>query len=145
MTYKLPQSVLVVIYAASTARVLMLQRCDDNTFWQSVTGSIEPGETPMQAAVREIKEELSIDIIGEGLQLDNLQRCIEFEIFPQFRHRYAPGVTHNQEHWFRLVLPDEFQVILSEHLTARWMTKLDAISIARSWSNLQAIEEFITP
>ncbi|ELO92801.1 dihydroneopterin triphosphate pyrophosphatase, partial [Salmonella enterica subsp. enterica serovar Enteritidis str. 6.0562-1] len=33
----------------------MLQRRDDPDFWQSVTGSIEEGETALQAAVREVK------------------------------------------------------------------------------------------
>lgn len=39
MSFKLPVSVLVVIYAEDTKRVLMLQRRDDPAFWQSVTGS----------------------------------------------------------------------------------------------------------
>jgi dATP pyrophosphohydrolase len=44
MQYKRPISVLVVIYAQDTKRVLMLQRCDDPDFWQSVTGSLEEGK-----------------------------------------------------------------------------------------------------
>ena len=43
--YKRPVSILVVIYAQDTKRVLMLQRRDDPDFWQSVTGSVEEGET----------------------------------------------------------------------------------------------------
>lgn len=41
MSFKLPVSVLVVIYAEDTKRVLMLQRRDDSAFWRSVTGSLE--------------------------------------------------------------------------------------------------------
>lgn len=67
--YKRPVSVLVVIYAQDTKRVLMLQRRDDPDFWQSVTGSIEEGETALQAAVREVKEEVTIDIAAEQLTL----------------------------------------------------------------------------
>lgn len=44
MSFKLPVSVLVVIYAEDTKRVLMLQRRDDPAFWQSVTGSPEEGK-----------------------------------------------------------------------------------------------------
>ncbi len=95
MGYKHPVSVLVVIFAQDTGRVLMLQRRDDESFWQSVTGSLEAGETPLQAAQREVQEELAIDIAGEKLALDDCQKEIEFKIFPHYRHRYAPGTTVN--------------------------------------------------
>jgi len=143
MGFKHPVSVLVVIFARDTGRVLMLQRRDDHGFWQSVTGSLEPGETPAQAAAREVAEELAIDICGEGLQLEDCQRQIEFEIFPHFRHRYAPGITHNREHWFRLALPAERMPLLSEHLAARWLIAEEAAALTKSRSNRQAIEEFI--
>ena len=143
MGFKHPVSVLVVIFARDTGRVLMLQRRDDRGFWQSVTGSLEPGETPAQAAAREVAEELAIDICGEGLQLEDCQRQIEFEIFPHFRHRYAPGITHNREHWFRLALPAERMPLLSEHLAARWLIAEEAAALTKSWSNRQVIEEFI--
>lgn len=143
MGFKHPVSVLVVIFARDTGRVLMLQRRDDRGFWQSVTGSLEPGETPAQAAAREVAEELAIDICGEGLQLEDCQRQIEFEIFPHFRHRYAPGIKHNREHWFRLALPAERMPLLSEHLAARWLIAEEAAALTKSWSNRQAIEEFI--
>lgn len=143
MGFKHPVSVLVVIFARETGRVLMLQRRDDPCFWQSVTGSLEPGETPAQAAAREVAEELAIDICAEGLQLEDCQRQIEFEIFPHFRHRYAPGITHNREHWFRLALPAERMPPLSEHLAARWLIAEEAAALTKSWSNRQAIEEFI--
>lgn len=143
MRYKHPVSVLVVIYAQDTGRVLMLQRRDDASFWQSVTGSLEPGETPAQAAVREVAEELAIDIPGEQLALEDCQKQIEFEIFPHYRHRYAPEVTHNREHWFRLALPAERELRLSEHLAAQWLAPAAAAALTKSWSNRQAIEEFI--
>ncbi len=53
MPFKRPVSILVVIYAQDSKRVLMLQRRDDPDFWQSVTGSLEEGETASQAAMRE--------------------------------------------------------------------------------------------
>ncbi|MDZ7278167.1 dihydroneopterin triphosphate diphosphatase [Pantoea eucrina] len=143
MRYKHPVSVLVVIFARDTGRVLMLQRRDDATFWQSVTGSLEPGETPAQAALREVAEELAIDIAGEGLRLEDCHKQIAFEIFPQYRHRYAPEVTHNHEHWFRLALPGEREPQLSEHLAAQWLAPAAAAALTKSWSNRQAIEEFI--
>ncbi|SUG70756.1 Dihydroneopterin triphosphate pyrophosphatase [Salmonella enterica subsp. enterica] len=67
-----------------------------------MTGSIEEGETALQAAVREVKEEVTIDVAAEQLTLIDCQRTVEFEIFSHLRHRYAPGVMHNTEFWFCL-------------------------------------------
>ncbi|WP_208231283.1 dihydroneopterin triphosphate diphosphatase [Brenneria izadpanahii] len=143
MTYKRPVSVLVVIYARDTGRVLMLQRRDDPDFWQSVTGSLEDGESTLCAAQREVKEEVNIDISAEALSLFDCQRCIEFELFAHLRRRYAPGVTRNTEHWFCLALPEEREVVITEHLAYQWLDAPSAAQLTKSWSNRQAIEEFV--
>jgi dATP pyrophosphohydrolase len=143
MPFKRPVSILVVIYAEDTKRVLMLQRRDDPEFWQSVTGSIEEGETAPQAAAREVKEEVSIDVSDEPLNLMDCQRTVEFEIFSHLRHRYAPGVMRNTESWFCLALPHELEIVFTEHLTYRWVNAVDAAALTKSWSNRQAIEEFV--
>ncbi|HEY2452132.1 MAG TPA: dihydroneopterin triphosphate diphosphatase [Scandinavium sp.] len=141
--YKRPVSVLIVIYAQDTKRVLMLQRRDDPDFWQSVTGSLEEGETALQAAAREVKEEVAIDVASEPLALIDCQRTVEFEIFTHLRHRYAPGIERNTESWFCLALPHERQIEISEHLAWRWVAAAEAAALTKSWSNRQAIEEFV--
>lgn len=143
MGYKLPVSVLVVIFARDTRRVLMLQRCDDPEFWQSVTGSLETGENLRQAALREVKEELAIDIDHERLTLVDCAHCVNYEIFPHLRHRYAPDTLRNTEHWFCLALPHERQVVISEHLSWCWLDALHAAQLTKSWSNRQAIEQLV--
>lgn len=143
MAFKHPVSVLVVIFARDTGRVLMLQRRDDPAFWQSVTGSQEAGETLADTARREVQEEVGIDINAEQLTLVDCQRQIQFEIFAHFRHRYAPEVTHNSEHWFCLALPAERDISLSEHLACQWLPAQEAAALTKSWSNRQAIEEFV--
>ncbi|MEN0627716.1 dihydroneopterin triphosphate diphosphatase [Phytobacter ursingii] len=143
MTFKHPVSVLVVIYAQDTKRVLMLQRRDDPDFWQSVTGSLEEGESASQAAAREVKEEVAIDVATEQLALIDCQRTVEFEIFEHLRHRYAPGVVRNTESWFCLALPHERSVVFTEHLAYRWVDAPQAAALTKSWSNRQAIEEFV--
>ncbi|MGE0970047.1 dihydroneopterin triphosphate diphosphatase [Klebsiella sp. WOUb02] len=143
MSFKLPVSVLVVIYAEDTQRVLMLQRRDDSSFWQSVTGSLEEGETALQAAAREVKEEVAIDVADEHLALIDCQRTVDFEIFSHLRHRYAPGVERNTEFWFRLALPRERRIVFTEHLDYRWVDATEAAALTKSWSNRQAIEEFV--
>ncbi|WP_392563914.1 dihydroneopterin triphosphate diphosphatase [Orbus wheelerorum] len=140
MQYKNPESVLVVIFCSSTQRCLMLQRQDDANFWQSVTGSLELGETPYQAALREVNEETSIDIKKDNYLLIDTKQIVEFEIFPQFKHRYAPNVITNREHWFYLSLPHEITPILTEHLDYQWLSYDKAAEITASWNNRQAIE-----
>ncbi|MBN6711160.1 dihydroneopterin triphosphate diphosphatase [Haemophilus haemoglobinophilus] len=142
MNHKNPNSVLVVIYAQSTKRVLMLQRQDDTDFWQSVTGTIESGETPRQAAIREVKEEVGIDILAENLPLFDCHKQIEFEIFSHFRYKYAPDVTHCIEHWFLLPLAEERAVDLTEHFAYQWLSVQDAIKLTKSPNNSEAINEY---
>lgn len=144
MSHKRPESILCVIYASNTGRVLMLQRRDDPNFWQSVTGSLEGEESPKQTALREVMEEVGINIAGESLPLIDCQRRVEFELFAHLRYRYAPGVTRNKEHWFCLALPDERDVVITEHLAYQWLDKAAAAALTVSPSNQQAIEEFVT-
>lgn len=140
MKYKNNQSVLVVVYAQDSGRVLMLQRQDDPDFWQSITGTIETGEVAKQTAIREVKEEIGVDIIAQNLSLYDCNYQVEFEIFPQFRYKYAPNVYHCTEHWFVLALPCEITPQLTEHLAFQWLDKKQAIKLAKSPNNAQAIE-----
>lgn len=74
-----------------------------------MTGSLEEKETAFHTALREVKEEIGIDIVAENLQLIDCNEWVEFEIFPHFRYKYAPDVTRCKEHWFLLALPEERQ------------------------------------
>lgn len=139
--FKRPESVLVVVFDPTTSAVLMLQRNDDSAFWQSVTGSLETDETPEQAARRELKEELGL--VDEAIDLYDCHKTVEFEIFEQFKHRYAPGVVMCREHWFLLPLSEHHPLILSEHSAYEWLDAPSAVARTKSWNNAQAIEEFI--
>lgn len=137
--FKNPESVLVVIYCQTTGRCLMLQRQDDPCFWQSVTGSMEVNELPKQTAIREVFEETGINIIEQNLELIDAKHTVEFEIFPQFRHKYAPEVKVNKEHWFYLPLINEITPMLTEHLAYQWLTIDDAAKLTLSPNNSEAI------
>ncbi len=108
-----------------------------------MTGSLEEGEAPLQTAQREVKEEVGIDILGENLVLLDCQRCVEFELFAHLRRRYAPGITRNKEHWFCLALPEERDIVITEHLAYQWLDAAEAAVLTKSWSNQQAIEEYV--
>lgn len=143
MNYKNPNSILVVVYDKNSHLVLMLQREDDPDFWQSVTGTIEQNETPWQTAVREVREEIGVDILAQNLPLFDCQTKIEFEIFPHFRYKYAPNITHCVEHWFLLPFENEFEPVLSEHLSYRWVLVEEAVEMTKSPSNAQVITEYL--
>jgi 8-oxo-dGTP pyrophosphatase MutT (NUDIX family) len=136
--FKRPESVLVVVYTAS-GKVLLLKRQDHPEFWQSVTGSLAWDETDVrEAAVRELKEETGIEA-GDLLRDAGLEVC--YEIFPQWRYRYAPGVTHNIERVFTLELADVCEVALSaEHSHYAWFDFKHAAAKTMSWSNRCAIQ-----
>ncbi|WP_301098827.1 dihydroneopterin triphosphate diphosphatase [Otariodibacter sp.] len=143
MKYKNPYSVLVVIYAKDTHRVLMLQRDDDSEFWQSVTGTIETGEQPYQTALREVKEEIGVDIVEQGLILKDCEYSLKFEIFPQFRYKYAPETIYCTEYWFLLELPNEIVPQLTEHLDYQWVSAVEAIQLTKSSNNAKAIQQYL--
>lgn len=135
---KVPVSTLVVIHTHAL-EVLLLERADHPGYWQSVTGSQHAGETLRETAIREVGEETGLDASRLDLRAWNLLNV--FEIYPVWRHRYAPGVTHNTEHVFGLRLPQTQAVRLAphEHLQAQWVAWQEAAERVFSWSNRKAI------
>lgn len=139
-TFKQPVSALVVIYT-SDLQVLLLERADKPGFWQSVTGSLEPGETPREAAAREVLEETGLDV--RQYSFSDWQLSNTYEIYPHWRHRYAPGVTSNTEHVFGLELPASTAVTLNprEHLRYEWVDWRAAATRVFSWTNVAALRK----
>ena len=138
MTHKIPVSTLVVIHTPDL-EVLLLERADHPGFWQSVTGSQHQGEALRDTAIREVGEETGLDAARYPLEAWNLQNV--FEIYPVWRHRFAPGVTHNTEHVFGLEVPGPVPVRVAprEHLAAQWLPWNEAAERVFSWSNRKAI------
>jgi dATP pyrophosphohydrolase len=138
--YKIPVSVLVVIHTAEL-EVLLLERADRPGFWQSVTGSQEPGESLVQTAQREVFEETGLD--AGAFALADWEKQNQYEIYQRWRARYAPGVVHNTEHVFSLQVPGKLPVALAagEHLQHLWLPWRDAADKVFSWSNADAIRE----
>ncbi|MDE2259696.1 MAG: dihydroneopterin triphosphate diphosphatase [Betaproteobacteria bacterium] len=139
MPYKVPVSVLVVIYT-SGLEVLLLERVDPPGFWQSVTGSCEALDEPLvETARREVWEETGVATAGHLLMDWRCQN--EYDIYPRWRHRYAPGVTRNTEHVFGLQVYQRVPVRLSprEHRAYVWLPWAEAAEKCFSRSNREAI------
>ncbi|HEV3018404.1 MAG TPA: dihydroneopterin triphosphate diphosphatase [Burkholderiaceae bacterium] len=138
MGFKVPESVLVVIYTPQLL-TLMLERADHAGFWQSVTGSLDdPQEAFATACAREVEEETGWRAASSDLEDWKVEH--EYPIFPQWRYRYAPGVTINREHVFGLLVARAFEPRLSpEHTASGWLDWRDAAEACFSWTNAQAI------
>jgi dATP pyrophosphohydrolase len=139
--YKIPESVLVLIHSADL-QVLLIERADKPGYWQSVTGSLDAPDEPLAAtAARELFEETGIVADGERIVLRDWQLSNIYEIYPMWRHRYAPGVTQNTEHVFSVEVPRDIAITLSprEHINHAWLPYLEAADRCFSSSNAEVI------
>ena len=137
MAFKLPESVLVVVHTVAL-EVLLIERAANPGFWQSVTGSREADDPDLEAtARRELLEEtgLSAGTLTDW-RLEN-----RYEIWPQWRNRYAPDVSHNTEHVFGFLVPEVTVATLDpkEHIAQMWLPWQQAMEKVFSPSNRDAI------
>jgi dATP pyrophosphohydrolase len=135
--YKRAQSILVVICTRG-GEVLLMRRARPAGFWQSVTGSLARGESPRQAAAREVFEETGLRVGGA---LVDLHHSNLFPIIQAWRARYAPNVCFNREYWFALILEHRRLIRLNprEHTDYCWLPAPSAKALATSWTNRNAI------
>lgn len=153
--FKIPESVLVVIYTAELD-VLLIERVDKAGYWQSVTGSKDALDEPLiDTAIREVGEETGIMVTPDSTaaaqgahsthvplaDLRDWHLSNIYEIYPVWRHRYAPGITQNTEHVFGLLVPREIPVTLAprEHSDYQWLPYREAADKCFSPSNAEAV------
>ena len=141
LRYKRPESVLVVVYTRASD-VLLIERVRPVGAWQSVTGSLRWGESAYEAAIRELAEETGL----RDLSIVDCHRRNTFEILPAWGSgRFAPGVTHNEESVFRVMLAEPCPITLDphEHTRAVWLPRERAAGKVFSWTNRDAILDFV--
>jgi dihydroneopterin triphosphate diphosphatase len=139
MAYKIPESVLVVVHTPRLD-VLLLERAKQPGLWQSVTGSRELDDPDLEAAARrELLEETGLTV-GTLTDWGYTNR---YEIWPQWRARYAPGVTHNTEHVFGFLVDSPTVATLdpAEHVAQLWLPWQEAMAKTFSPTNREAISQ----
>lgn len=142
MQYRIPQSALTVVYNQS-GQVLVMQRNDDPEFWQSVTGTLESGEQPIETALREVLEETGIDINAHDYRLIDCHKINTYEIRDRWKHRYPPSTPHNTEHVFAVEVSNKQPVSLTEHSAYLWLDKEAAMQKVWSDTNREAISLYV--
>ena len=135
--FRWPESVLVVV-CSDDRQVLLLRRRRPFEFWQSVTGSLLPGETHEEAARRELMEETGLADEGR-LQYTGVSR--QFAIDPRWRDRFAPGIVENVEFEWQYRLAETADIALQggEHSAYRWVPLCEASEAVWSWTNRDAL------
>ncbi|MFM2111675.1 MAG: hypothetical protein RLZZ271_335 [Pseudomonadota bacterium] len=145
MRFKIPQSVLVVIHTPQLD-VLLIERADEagrpTGHWQSVTGSKDFEDESFEAtAQREVREETGIETDAPGHRLADWALENVYDIWPQWLHRYPPGVTRNTERVFGLCVPERLTPRLNprEHTAWAWVPWMEAADRCFSASNAEAV------
>ena len=141
MCSKRPESVLVIV-ATDAGEVLLLRRKDPPDYWQSVTGSLEWGESALAAARRELREETGL--IAD-LDLEDTGITNEFEIVPPWTEKFAPGTDVNREYVYLLRLRERSAIALhdDEHVEYGWFGAAEAVELAASSTNRDAIRKLL--
>lgn len=110
---------IVVVVRRGTQFLVMRRAPERLGYWSLVAGGLEPDETPIEAAQRELFEET-----GLGTEVRPLPVALSYSLLddpPAIRARYAPGIETVTVHAFVTEAADDWEPELdAEHDLHRW-------------------------
>lgn len=96
-------------------------------YWHSIAGGVEPGETELEAALRELREETGLDALGSLVAVAHRLTYSLDEDPPERRKLFPAGTTHVEVEAFVAVVPEGWEPELDhEHDDYRWCTPQEA-------------------
>lgn len=105
---------------------VLLRVHDKFKFWLSIGGHIELDEDPNQAAIREVKEEVGLDVKIVGDALGPLDGDVKYLIPPKYLAKHRYNETHEHITFVYFARASTFDIIdsMSEHERAetKWFT-----------------------
>jgi 8-oxo-dGTP pyrophosphatase MutT (NUDIX family) len=118
----------IAVFVARRGRreILVVHRCAElGGYWHTIAGGIEAGESPEEAARRELAEESGLQV--EQLGEPHLDRYPLDQEPPESRARFAAWITEVPVHAYLIDVPDDWEPRLDwEHDDHRWCTPDDA-------------------
>lgn len=105
-------TLVTLVYCLRDGHVLLMRRAKDPYagFWTAPGGKLEPGESPRQCAVRELREETGYEaramhlsgIVAETAPRDGWDYLIFLYVVPDFTGRLTPDESEGEFRWWPL-------------------------------------------
>jgi lipoyl(octanoyl) transferase len=139
MTRRAESLRLIKVMVHDGDRVLLLHRRPERgNFWQPITGSIEEGEAPIDAARRELAEETGQS--GEPVAMDLRQSFMIESLFLAARFP-APIIASETAYAFEMVPTSPIRMDRTEHDDYGWFTFAEAYEKIRWTDDREALEQ----
>jgi len=108
--------------------LLVLHRSErQGSYWHSVAGALEAGESWADAAARELEEE--VGLVARPVEIAE-PYTYSVDEFPDYRHRLPPGTKEILVHNFVVDAPPGWEPRLDwEHDDYRWCTRDEALEL----------------
>lgn len=118
-----PRIAVSAVYIVHNDKILLLHRQDNKSQgnkWGIPGGKVDKGETPLQAAIREVKEETGYDISKQPIE------TLE-TVYIEYNEK-----DHFTYHMFRTQLQEEpgaVKINFKEHKGFTWVTPADGLKM----------------